>query len=480
MTIRRTWRFLLPVAVLVAVAGTAAALLAGARREVTTSSDEAYRLYRQGRENELKLYHREAMADYAEALSHDPHFLMATVRLARASAGKDRNRAEALLSCVGRYRDSVTEKERLLFDIASAQIARDSKTAVERIEEFRRRFPDDPEGFELKAASLLKRGKLDEAIAEYERLLEANPNYAVAYNQLGYHWMQRGDYARAEDYLKRYRFLAPDQANPYDSLGELYANTGRYEEAIAVLGEALKIKPDFYAPIGHLGTVYAGQGRFREAAEQFKKAGAEMSDKGESDFAAAEAVSLVLAGEGGAGLARLAELERQAREGAAPDDLHAILLARRYAHLRVVSEVKLGLTEEAGKDLARLEESLASVPEKGQEDSKEALVRDRRLLDAQLGKPEGLDSLTPKLLPPFAAQAGIGWEYLPGRPLYWVLAAEILTAHGRPGEAAELLKAVLAVNPRFAPAVEALGRARGETTAASLEGASRPGQDGRQ
>lgn len=480
MTIRRTWRVIIPAAVLVAVAGTAVALLAGGRKEVTTSSDEAYRLYRQGRENELKLYHREAMASYAEALSHDPHFLMATVRLARASAGKDRKRAEALLSCVGRYRDAVTEKERLLFDIASAQIAKDAKTAGERIEEFRRLYPDDPEGFELKASSLLKRGKPDEAIAEYERLLEVNPNYAVAYNQVGYHWMQRGDYGKAEDYLKRYRFLAPDQANPYDSLGELYANTGRYEEAIAVLNEALKIKPDFYAPIGHLGTVYAGQGRFREAAEQFRKAGAEMSDKGEVDFEAAEAISLVLAGDGDAGLAKLAELERGAREGAPADDPNAIFVARRAAHLRLVLAIRLGLTEDAARELAQLEQGLAAVPEKGQEEAKLALERDRRLLEAKLGKPEGLDALTPKLLPPFAAQAGLGWEYLPGRPLYWVLAAEILTSHGRPGEAAELLKAVLAVNPRFAPAVEALGRARGETTAASLEGAGRPGPDGRQ
>ena len=62
-----------------------------------------------------------------------------------------------------------------------------------------------------------------------------NPNYATAYNTLGYASAARGDYAKAEDYLKRYRYLAPNQANPFDSLGELYAFTGRYDEAEDVL-----------------------------------------------------------------------------------------------------------------------------------------------------------------------------------------------------------------------------------------------------
>ena len=85
-----------------------------------------------------------------------------------------------------------------------------------------------------------------EALAEYERLLTVNPNYAYAYNMLGYAAAARGDFAKAEDYLKRYRYLAPDQANPLDSLGELYALVGRYDEAEDVLKKALAIKGDFF------------------------------------------------------------------------------------------------------------------------------------------------------------------------------------------------------------------------------------------
>ena len=99
-----------------------------------------------------------------------------------------------------------------------------------------------------------------------------NPNYAVAYNTMGYYWASKGDNAKAEDYLKRYRFLAPNDANPYDSLGELWAHTGRYDEAEEVLKKALAIKSDFFAAYGHLGTVEIGRGNYEKAAEWFRKA----------------------------------------------------------------------------------------------------------------------------------------------------------------------------------------------------------------
>ena len=63
--------FLAAAALAVVAGGTAFAVLARDRREVTTRSAEAYRFYRQGLENERRLYHKDALASYAKALQLD-------------------------------------------------------------------------------------------------------------------------------------------------------------------------------------------------------------------------------------------------------------------------------------------------------------------------------------------------------------------------------------------------------------------------
>jgi tetratricopeptide (TPR) repeat protein len=191
------------------------------RREVTTSSAEAYRLYKLGRENELKLYYKDAVANYAEALSHDGHFVMATVRLAAYMRERDPERAKALMDGIESFRESVSPREKLTIQLFEAMWdSKDQKETETLLNEFLRRFPNDEDAHYTRAGFFLKSDRPKDAMAEYEALLRLNPNCALAYNSLGYYSLAVGEYAKAEDYLKRYRYLAPDQANPYDSLGE--------------------------------------------------------------------------------------------------------------------------------------------------------------------------------------------------------------------------------------------------------------------
>ena len=57
--------------------------------------------YNEARENDLKMYEREAISGYAEALQYDPHFVMATLRLADKMRGRDPERAKSLLASRG-------------------------------------------------------------------------------------------------------------------------------------------------------------------------------------------------------------------------------------------------------------------------------------------------------------------------------------------------------------------------------------------
>ncbi len=465
MTARRRWQVSIGVGVLAVVAGTAAAYFVSTRRDVTTSSQEAYELYRKGRENEQKLYRREASAAYAEALAKDPDFFMAMLRLGVISQDKDPDRSRSLLQSASKFRDSVSTRERRTFDIWAKLIVDKDVPAAEKLtDEYLKAYPDEPEGYQFRALQLMKAGKSDKAMEVFTRLLAVNPNYAIAYNNIGYYWMARGDYAKAEDNLKRYRFLAPDQANPFDSLGELYANTGRYEEAEENLRRALELKPDFVPAIGHLGAVAVGRGDFVGGTVLYQKA-ARLSDNISSgaQFTLAEVLCTFEAGDRTAALALL--------------DASPIFLGEPTERTKDVREIGLLIRSGImGEGVARLPAAAPPIEageagEAGREGDRAS--RDlafglvRLLEEVRKGDLTGTRSFVEKELPAWASRNG-AFGYYPYIPILWVHLADLLGRTGATGEAGEILKVVLARNPRFRPALDAQGRVRGEAGAATL------------
>jgi tetratricopeptide (TPR) repeat protein len=120
---------------------------------------------------------------------------------------------------------------------------------------------------QIKALQLYSRGESVDAEYLYRRLLELEPNFVLAYGQLGYIAMMQTRFAEAEEYFTSYRFIAPDQANPHDSLGELYIIQGRYEEAETSFETAIQIKPNFWPSYTGLVRVRELRGDFRGAQE---------------------------------------------------------------------------------------------------------------------------------------------------------------------------------------------------------------------
>lgn len=445
---------------LLAFGGMGAAYLLRGRRDVTTTSAEAYRLYRLGRENELKLYRKEAISAYAGALEHDPHFVMATVRLADQLYGRDPDRARSLLQCAGRFVDDVTPREKLIFRAAQARMTTngDRKKLAEIFEEYARRFPDDPESYRFKAAILFKESKPDLAAKEYQHILELDPNDASAYNVLGYIWLGRGDYARSEDSFKRYRFLAPDQANPHDSLGELYANTGRYDEAEESLKKALAIKPDFVASIGHLGTVETGRGNHAKAAEYFDRAADTTEEpRGRFQFRSAAMFSLIAARDmAGAGVA-LERLEQDFKAVNGPERsnmevvlaLHRALVQLRSGRLDEAEATVMGARSLAG----------ALKPESAKELNRDVTAIQAELSDARGQWKEAADGYR-DALKDHRYSVGDDLPYLDPYNSIRVDYSRCLARLGRIAEAEEVLQPILSRNPKFQPAVAAFEEAR--------------------
>jgi tetratricopeptide (TPR) repeat protein len=445
-------------------AGTAVAVLSRGGRDVTTSSSEAYEAYQKGREDERRIYSKDALASYAKALELDPHFTMATLRLAGIVAGRDRERAKSLVQCAARNHGPLNPREELTLAIVSADVLeRNQKKVGELVREYVQRFPDDPEGYFRLAGVLAREGKTEETRATYERLLALDPNQAIAYNYLGYWFIGRRDFVKGEDYLKRYRFLAPEQANPYDSLGELYANTGRYDESEEHLRRALEIKPDFFPAVGHLGTLEIGRGNPAAAAEWFRRA-AEMSEtwKDKHNFAGAAVTALLDAGK------PEEALELLDKAGAEVPELTGREAFVFRFHLGRSRAVVLALGKRPAEAEAELEK-LPAFPDdldpKDRASLERSLAGPKAAIAGAKGDLEAAVALLRELLAEDKERSAGDFPYYPSVFRVRARLADALVTLGRPDEAREELRPVLSVNPRFAPALAVLTRIDGRERA---------------
>ncbi len=116
--------------------------------------------------------------------------------------------------------------------------------------------------------------EFDRSIAEFERAIQLNPNYAMAH-----HWLSWGpltalarfDRAIAEG--KRAVELDPlSLINNADLGGNVYFNARRCDEAIAQLRKTIEIDPRFYLAHYYLGQAFQLKGQRTEAITEYQKA----------------------------------------------------------------------------------------------------------------------------------------------------------------------------------------------------------------
>jgi len=109
----------------------------------------------------------------------------------------------------------------------------------------------------------------EKAIAELERAVALDPNYALGYMFLAYSLISAGRSQEAIPLLKKSMRLSPlSQTHAsmcFFRLGIAYRTMGQYEEALSALKKALNIRPNFFAIHLHLAATYIHLGREEEA-----------------------------------------------------------------------------------------------------------------------------------------------------------------------------------------------------------------------
>lgn len=118
-----------------------------------------------------------------------------------------------------------------------------------------------------------QRGQLREAIALYERSLEAHPT-AEAHTFLGWTWSFLGDLDEAIACCKRAIEVDPSFGNPYNDIGAYLIERGELDAAIPWLQRA-KQAPRYEAPQFprfNLGRVYLAREMLSAALREFEEA----------------------------------------------------------------------------------------------------------------------------------------------------------------------------------------------------------------
>jgi tetratricopeptide (TPR) repeat protein len=134
-------------------------------------------------------------------------------------------------------------------------------------------------GFDLQAyldcglgVALQQRGKLDEAIADYQTAVQLKPDYVAAYYNLGNALVQEGKVNDAIAQYQKALATEPRLTVARLMLGNLLLQAGRVDEAIAQDEQAAKINPESAETHYCLGGALLQKGRVDEAIAELQKA----------------------------------------------------------------------------------------------------------------------------------------------------------------------------------------------------------------
>ncbi len=130
----------------------------------------------------------------------------------------------------------------------------------------------DPKALFEEATSLYRANRFKEAIPPFERVLQANPNDALANARIGICLGEEGRLQESIPHLLKACALDPADYQSRSNLGLVYEKLNRPEEGIDWERQAAKIKPDDAALLNNLGWVLMRAGHNTEAITALERA----------------------------------------------------------------------------------------------------------------------------------------------------------------------------------------------------------------
>lgn len=129
------------------------------------------------------------------------------------------------------------------------------------------RDPDSLVGLCGRGKAWITRGQVDNAIADYRRVVTINPNLAEARADLGQFLIAAGRNREAADELSHALETHPNPAAVWSDLGVALERAGDPAAAADAFRRAIALSPDNPTPYARFGELLARQGKFSDAVQ---------------------------------------------------------------------------------------------------------------------------------------------------------------------------------------------------------------------
>ncbi|KPK44275.1 MAG: hypothetical protein AMJ65_03515 [Phycisphaerae bacterium SG8_4] len=118
----------------------------------------------------------------------------------------------------------------------------------------------------------LKARRYDDALEACFKALDADPNFAGAYDMIGRVLNNKGELAKAVDAFRRAAVIRPEFWEAYDHMGHVFRAQGKLAEARDAFEHAIAIDKNAASPHHNLATVLMLQGDIQGGIKSFERA----------------------------------------------------------------------------------------------------------------------------------------------------------------------------------------------------------------
>ena len=227
------------------------------------------------------IYHK-GLGDAYKELGKNQEAISAYERAVRI----DRNMALVYLELGKLYIEEYEKLENQIWNQSgttnTAEIAEENLLkGINAYTELRRLIPAEREKYDYGLTVFRTRlgslytysSKEEKAIEVLQGVLDADSDNVDANYWIGLSYQARGNFEKAEYYLRKAVALAPDREEGYNALGYLFAEySTNLDEAVELIKKALEKSPENGAYLDSLGWAYFKQGKLTAALDHLEKA----------------------------------------------------------------------------------------------------------------------------------------------------------------------------------------------------------------
>jgi predicted O-linked N-acetylglucosamine transferase (SPINDLY family) len=140
--------------------------------------------------------------------------------------------------------------------------------------------PGAAEKFNRLGVALARQGRINEAMANFQRAVQLEPDNAQVCNNLGIALAQQGKIDEAAICFHRAVRVRPDFAEAHNNLGNVFNTQSKAKEALACYQRALELRPDFTAARDNLAALHIPKEQNYQAPVHVSDRAAEANQNG--------------------------------------------------------------------------------------------------------------------------------------------------------------------------------------------------------